>query len=172
MSFGIPIQSIPVTYEGELKTATHLQWLARRRLKESVMRLGESFEGIDLPSPKDVLFGRGKTNQEHSGNIIMRGIVAECVPEYRLTTRAEKGEMPLKILLQIKEGGGRFLKRNTDHGWWYQVSDEEAQEKLSMSLRSANCAGSLRADTCQQEVSVRKPFGVHFDQYAKRLRLE
>ena len=165
MSFGVPIQSLPVTYDNELKTATHLQWLARRRIKETAVRMGEPFEGIDLPSPKDVLFGRGKTNQEHSGNILMRGLIAEYLPEYGSATRVGKGRIPLKVVLRIRKGGGRFLKRNTDHGWWFQVSDDEAREKISMSLRSANCATSLRPDS-----SVQMSVGVHFEHHSKRVR--
>ena len=105
MSFGVPVKSLPVTYENELKTTAHLQWLARRRIKETAMRRGEPFEGIDLPSPNDVLFGRGKTNQEHSGNVLMRSIIAEYIPEYQSTTKLDKGRFPLKVMMCIKQRG-------------------------------------------------------------------
>ena len=121
---------LPVTYEDELKTTAHLLWLSRRRIKETAMRRGEPFEGIDLPSPNDVLFGRGKTNQEHSGNVLMRSIIADYIPEYQSTTKLDKGRIPLKVMTRIKQGGGRFLRRNVDHGWWFEVSDEAAREGL------------------------------------------
>ena len=170
MSFGVPVKSLPVTYENELKTTAHLQWLARRRIKETAMRRGEPFEGIDLPSPNDVLFGRGKTNQEHSGNVLMRSIIADYIPEYQSATKAYKGRIPLKVVLRIKQGGGRFLKRDTDHGWWFEVSDEEARKKIVLSFRRAVSVSSLKTNSPQMD-SVRKSVGVDIEQDPKRIRM-
>jgi hypothetical protein len=139
MTFGIPVKSFPVTYEGEIKTTNHRHWLARRKIKEAAMRTsGLPFEGIDLPSPRDVLFGRGKTNQEHAGNVLMRKIISEYIPAYRVATKREKGKIPSDVVKRIRDAGGRFLKRDTDHGWWFQVSDEAAREKISMSFRTTS----------------------------------
>jgi hypothetical protein len=147
MTFGIPVKSFPVTYEGELKTATHLQWLARRKVKETAVRTtGVPFDGVDLPGARDVLFGRGKTNQEHSGNVVMRNIIAEYIPAYRVATKPEKGRIPLQVVQRIKREGGRFLKRDTDHGWWLQVSDETARQKISMSFRTTSSSGGPRTE--------------------------
>ena len=170
MTFGVPVKSIPVTSGDNLKTTTHLQWLARRRIKESAMRMGKSFEGIDLPSPKDVLFGRGKTNQEHGGNVLMRNITAEYLPEYRSTTKPDKGRIPLKVVLRIKQEGGRFLKRDTDFGWWFEVSDEEAREKISMSFRRASCVSGVSTDIAQIDC-VRKSARVDVEQDSKRVKM-
>ena len=170
MSFGVPVKSLPVTYENELKTTAHLQWLARRRIKETAMRRGEPFEGIDLPSPNDVLFGRGKTNQEHSGNVLMRSIIAEFIPVYQSATKAYKGRIPLKVVLRIKQGGGRFLKRDTDFGWWFEVSDEAAREKISMSFRTARNVGISGTDS-PQIVSAPKTVGVDIEHNYKRVRM-
>lgn len=147
MSFGIPVKSFPVTYEGELKVANHQQWLARRIIKEMAIRDKSIFQGIDLPRNEDVLFGRGKTNREHGGNVLMRKIIAEYIPTYRAMAKKEKGGIPLKVLQRIKEGGGRFLKRETDYGWWFEVSDDAAREKISICFRTAhstNAASSRR----------------------------
>ena len=170
MTFGVPVKSIPVTSGDNLKTTAHLQWLARRRIKEAVIQRGEPFEGLDLPSPKDVLFGRGKTNQEHGGNGLLRDIIAEYLPEYRSTTYPNKGEIPLKVVLRIKQGGGRFLKRDTDHGWWFEVSDEEARKKIVLSFRRAVSVSSLKTNSPQMD-SVRKSVGVDIEQDPKRIRM-
>jgi hypothetical protein len=171
MSFGVPIGALPVTYDDKLKTTAHLHWLDRRRIKETAIRKGESFDGIDLPSLKDVLFGRGKINQEHTGNVIMRKIISEYVPEYRVATKPAKGRIPLKVVKRIKQEGGRFLKRDTDNGWWFQVSDEAAREKISMSFRKSN-ASSVRSSKTDsaQIVSVSKSVGVNIEQNSKRIR--
>ena len=151
MTFGVPVHSFPVTYDDELKTRTHLQWLVRRRIKETAIRNGDSFEGIDLPSIKDVLCGRGKSYQEHSGNVHMRNIIAEYIPQYREGTQTDKGRIPLQVVMRIKQEGGRFLRRDTDHGWWFQVSDETAREKISMSFRKSNSVSCLTTDYIQIE---------------------
>jgi hypothetical protein len=169
MTFGVPVDSIPVTSGNNLKTTTHLQWLARRRIKESATCMGKPFDGIDLPSPKDVLFGRGKTNHQHGGNVLMRNIIAEYIPEYQSTTKADKWRIPLKVLERIKQEGGRFLKRDTEHGWWFQVSDEEAQEKISMSFRTGRMVGIPKTDSPQIE-SVQKSARVDVDRDSKRMR--
>ena len=169
MTFGMPIQSLPVTYDDELKTTAHLQWLARRKIKETASRMGEPFEGIDTPSPNDVLLGRGKTNQEHSGNILLRNIITEYIPEYRLTPRPEKWRIPLKVVLRIKQGGGRFLKRDMEYGWWFNVSDEAAREKIAMSFRTSNSVSCFRTDRSEID-SVPTLVGVDFEHNSKRLR--
>ena len=170
MTFGVPVHAIPVTSGNNLKTTTHLQWLARRRIKERAIRMGKPFEGIDLPSHKDVLFGRGKTNHQHGGNALMRNMIAEYIPEYRSMTKpGDKGKIPLKIVVRIKQEGGRFLKRDTEHGWWFEVSDEEAREKISMSFRTGRMVGSLKTDSPQD--SVRKSVGVDVEQDPKRIRM-
>ena len=170
MTFGVPVKSIPVTSGDNLKTTTHLQWLARRRIKEAALRRGDIFEGIDLPGPKDVLFGRGKVNQEHSGNVLMRNIIAEYILEYRLATTPDKGRIPLKIVLRIKQEGGRFLERDTAHGWWFEVSDEVGRERISMLLRTANRVSCFNTDYPQID-SVPKTVGVDIEQDSKRMRM-
>ena len=170
MTFGVPVHSFPVTYDDELKTRTHLQWLVRRRIKETAIRNGDSFEGIDLPSIKDVLCGRGKSYQEHSGNVHMRNIIAEYIPQYREGTQTDKGRIPLQVVMRIKQEGGRFLKRDTDFGWWFEVSDEEAREKISMSFRRASCVSGVSTDIAQIDC-VRKSARVDVEQDSKRVKM-
>lgn len=77
MSFGLPVHSLPVTYEGELKTVTHSKWILRRQAKDvayfdhcGLQATGApdefNFDGVDLPAQRDVLLGRGKTLQVKS----------------------------------------------------------------------------------------------------------
>jgi hypothetical protein len=49
MSFGIPVNVLPVTDDGERKTANHSKWLSRRKAKEEALATSGSFQGIDLP---------------------------------------------------------------------------------------------------------------------------
>lgn len=101
MTFGFPVQIIPVTSGNKLKTATHLKCAAKQQSRDMAIRQFGAFEGIDLPGSYDILLGRGmletarasndylmlcfaeaflfsnryttgKNLQEHSGNQIMR----------------------------------------------------------------------------------------------------
>jgi hypothetical protein len=49
MTFGIPVNVLPVTDDGERKTANHSKWLNRRKVKEAALAKFGIFHGIDLP---------------------------------------------------------------------------------------------------------------------------
>jgi hypothetical protein len=135
MAFGVPVQSLPVTYEGELKTGSHLKWISRRLAKETQTQKTGRFSGIDLPGTKDVLLGRGKPVQDHPGNILLRTLVSTFMDQYKSALKLDKSLVALKVVVETKRCGGRFLKRSSD-GWWYEVSDEAAREKVSMTFRT------------------------------------
>ena len=101
----------------------------------------------------------------------MRNMIAEYIPEYRSATKPEKGRIPLNVVLRIKQEGGRFLERDTDHGWWFEVSDEAAREKISMSFRRANSVSYCSRTDCPQSVSVPKTVGVDIEHDNKRVRM-
>jgi hypothetical protein len=135
LTFGVPTKSFPVTYDGELKNTNHLKWLARRKVKESALKKYGYFEGIDMPSLRDVLQGRGKSLQEHSGNVVMRNLVSKYFVEYKQALKHQKGIYVLNVLGDVRQLGGRFLRRE-DNGWWVEMSDEAAREKVSMTFRT------------------------------------
>ena len=141
MTFGLPVNHFPVTYEGELKTAGHLKWLARRQIREEALQSVGTFRGIDIPGSKDALFGRGKTIQDHNGNVLMRSLIEEYMPEYRRAAKKEKGKVAWKVVMATKALGGRFLKRDST-GWWVEVTDEIAREKISMTYRTSRSTDS------------------------------
>ena len=142
MTFGVPVSHFPVGYEkGELKTAAHLRWLARRVVIETALQSTGRFEGIDLPCSRDVLLGRGKTIQDHSGNVMLRDLIAEYMPEYRSTAKKEKGNVAWKVVRATKMQGGRFLKREPN-GWWVEVPDEIARNKIAMTYRTSRPSSS------------------------------
>jgi hypothetical protein len=155
LSFGLPTQSLPVTYEGELKTAGHLKWIQRRQSRDKAYfeacRLGQvfSFYGVDLPAPRDVLLGRGKTVQEHFGNVYLRSIeVASLSEKYTNSAKSDKNSVGMEVVKATKEAGGKFLKRSNDrggeqdshHGWWREVDDTEALDRVCKTFRATIAA--------------------------------
>lgn len=92
-----------------------------------------------MPGSKDVLLGRGKSFQNHSGNVLLRNVIKAFVPEYRRTAKMEKGTVVWKVVALSKAMGVRFLKRDTN-GWWQEVPDEVARGKVSMAFRTSTCS--------------------------------
>jgi hypothetical protein len=137
MTFGIPVDSLPVTYEGELKTSNHTKWVARREAKDSNMMCSGRHEGIDLPCHNDVLLGRGKPYQDHPGNVRMRHLVETYVGDYKSSkVLGQKTLLAAKVVASIKQDSCRFLKRNAV-GWWLEVPDEEAAVKVLKTFKTA-----------------------------------
>jgi hypothetical protein len=142
MTFGIPIDSFPITLEGTQKKANHLKWIAKRKIKESIMVLhpGAIFYGIDLPTRNDVLFGKGKPYQQHSGNLRLRSLVELRIAEYSMAKKSEKSMHIRDVVQVIKNTSDRFLKEDI-YGWWVEVSDSEAREKVSKTFTSIQASG-------------------------------
>lgn len=106
-------------------------------------KLEESIANIDRivnPEPTDVLFGRGKPYQGHSGNQKLREIVDKYKDAYMSSRRYDKLAIAEDIVKGIQGGrwgeAGRFLRR-ADNGedFWVVAPDDEAREKVSHALR-------------------------------------
>jgi hypothetical protein len=92
-------------------------------------------ERIDTPRPLDILCGKGKPFQEHSGNLRLHQIVSLYRKSYADAPRHVKQCIVAEIVLRIKQGGSRFLRRVDVEGFWEEVSDYFAKDKVSHALR-------------------------------------
>jgi hypothetical protein len=91
------------------------------------------------PTHSDVIFGKGKPFQMHSGNRRMHRI-ASAHKEHYLASKHDKILIADMVLQQIKNDGSepvRFLKRGRgdDGELWVEVDDYEAREKVRHALR-------------------------------------
>jgi hypothetical protein len=87
-----------------------------------------------LPTPFDVLFGRGKPYQGHAGNIRLRKVVDLYKVQYTQARHYTKSEIAEEIVQFVKNGdvkAGRFLKRVEGDDSWAEVSDSMARDKVS-----------------------------------------
>jgi hypothetical protein len=153
MTFGIPVQFVPVSYEGKLKTAHHLKWMAKRRMKDLSIKRSGQFEGIDLPARNDVLLGRGKPFQEHPGNICMRNLVELYLKEYQGAPIGQKNVIAGKIVADIQETGGRFVKKRAD-GWWEETEDDDALVKVLKTFRTLRASSMSNPGTASRSVQM------------------
>jgi hypothetical protein len=147
MTFGFPVTVFPMTSGGELKVANHLKWIKKRKVKDKMLTSFGVFDKVDMPNPNDVLVGKGKPCQQHSGNLRLRHLVELRLADYTVVRKSEKQNFTREIVQTIKKSSGRFLKRDCD-GWWEEVPDEDAREKVSKifgSTRAASTKGTFRS---------------------------
>jgi hypothetical protein len=142
-SFGIPSNALPINSDGVLQKKGHLKWLKLRKAQEEVVRGycsndssgGRMVDQIVVPARKDVLFGRGSVLQSHVGNFRLSHLIEENLERYFSSQR--NGKIPLvnSIMGTIRMEGGRFL-RQTKAGWWEEVSDDVACDKIGHGFRN------------------------------------
>jgi hypothetical protein len=92
-----------------------------------------------VPSPNDVLCGRGRKCYFHPGNVRFRDIVQSHLAKYSAaTSKMEKGNIISIVYEEIQEqgDGGGFIKKD-DNGRWYDVGEFLAREKVSQAFRDA-----------------------------------
>ena len=112
---------------------------------------------VMVPNPSDILFGRGKPIQMHPGNVWLGSIVEDIVPlYYKETSREGKSNVTQRVVRQVKERGGRFLKPYSDGGpssaggcIWIEVNDDQGQEKVATAFRS--CRATQKQKSVTQE---------------------
>lgn len=146
-SFGILTEQIPVnTTTGEIKTKQHLKWLELKLQKEKALKENKPFNKIECPMIKDVLFGRGWPIMKHPGNVTLRNIIDSKLEEYESEkTKRGKTLIAYSVVCMVKQkgDGGRFLKEE-DSGWWVEVSNDMARQKVSIAFRDARKLRSRR----------------------------
>lgn len=93
------------------------------------------------PSDRDVICGRGKLSQNHTGNKYYRQIIAENLHSYsNVKTKMDKSLIVSKIVDMVQEAGGNFIKRDctaNSEEHWVVVEDNFAREKTAHSIRDA-----------------------------------
>jgi len=181
LSYGIPVDSLPITADGEVKTAGQRKWITRRREKEMNIELyGSNFGRVDFPTNNDILLGKGRPFSKHPGNIYLKSLIDLNVQTYHLArSKAEKVKLAYKVVQDVHVRGGRFLVRDKDD-WWVPTTDQDACDKVGkyfmgaqMELKRSqgNASSSRPVDTPSPPVN-RSCDVVEEQPLAKRARLD
>ena len=135
-TFGIQSLQIPInTNTGKVKTQNHHKSLELQRTKEEVIKKKKPFFGIECPQHKDILFGRGWPKMSHPGNAVFRHLIEGRLNEYNnAQSKRDKTTITWSIVCELKESSARFLREDKS-GWWMEVSDEVARQKVSIGFR-------------------------------------
>jgi hypothetical protein len=140
--FGIPIENLPITDTGNIKTTYLKQWLRVRKVIEVEMtpsgQSTKSLSIIECPRSFDVIFRPGTSMFSHPGNVTFRGLV-ESKQDRTTIKKTDKEMVALEIISDIQKlpnGGGRFLIWDNT-GYWSDISNDipTCVEKIAVSYR-------------------------------------
>ena len=149
MTFGIPVQVLPISSDGKIHLEHHKLWLEQRKNREAHERNGavsaSEAKHCVIPGPKDVIFGRDSIARTHLGNARYINIIASHQQQYDdCPTTYDRTIIAADIVLRIKESGGRFLKLDRA-GRWVVVDDEAAKDKVTSAFRGRRRRSKIRS---------------------------
>ena len=140
MGYGIPIDILPISQTGNIKTILLQQWIRLRKSIESPPGMGQDDFGsddsdgnsilsasvllsaIECPNLNDVIFRTGKSYMCHPGNVMFRSLIESKMDEHFTATRKEKAAIAWWIVNEVERRGGRFLRWD-NRGWWTEFVD-------------------------------------------------
>jgi hypothetical protein len=118
MTYGIPHHLIPVTADGKIKLKNHLASIEMRRVAEAYAQ-NSVIETVELPLASDILLGRGKPFQEHTGNLRLHALVDEYRGLYHgPPDNMDKTTLAEAIVKMVQGASGRFLSK--ERGVWIE----------------------------------------------------
>ena len=121
-------------------------------------------------SPNDVLCGRGNNDNNHTGNVRFRELIAANKDDYPTLTKKEKmirAREIVDLILHHTDPPGCFVARDTETGLWHDIGMPRSLEKTSQALREQcasdhvvrRLASSDGHDTPDIEVTVTEQHG-------------
>uniref|UniRef100_A0A7S4A8N7 DUF6824 domain-containing protein n=2 Tax=Pseudo-nitzschia australis TaxID=44445 RepID=A0A7S4A8N7_9STRA len=134
LPYGISSHFLPVTNTGNIKNQNLLKWFAFRQAKERALEGEVEFNGVDCPSVKDILTGKGPHVSSNPANVTYRKMMETRFLEHRDALSAEKKTaISREIVDEVVKNGGRFLIK--DRVWWAIGDRDTAREKVSVAFR-------------------------------------
>jgi len=108
-----------------------------------------------IPGPNDVLLGRGKGNEKHPGNILLKEHIARTLPRFTVQPRGFKKHI-INETVQWVKSRGRFLsqKGKGDDMFWFEAGPDEAFQRIAQSYRYQQRGISPNPMTNHKELSV------------------
>ena len=148
--YGIPVDQIPITDTGNIKTKNLFQWIRVRKYLESqrgYVGNGVSSDSecsmtqnihltIDCPNMNDVIFRGKHAYLSHPGNAMFRGLIESRYEEHnKLTTTDAKVQVTWNIIKEVENRNGRFLVWD-DNGCWREIVDRtQVRTKVAGALK-------------------------------------
>lgn len=149
--YGIPVDQIPITDTGNVKTKNLFQWIRVRKFLEASRSNGGAGVSsdsecsqnaslihlvIDCPNMNDVIFRGKHAYLSHPGNAMFRGLIESRYDEHNsLTTTDEKVQVTWSIIQEVEKKNGRFLVWDKN-GCWSELTDRmQVRTKVAGALK-------------------------------------
>lgn len=129
-SYGIPVDLLPITETGNVKTKNHQRFIKVRTMLEkpkpsdaaaSVAGIVDE-DPIECPGLNDVVFRVGDSYLCHPGNAKFRGWIESTYEDYDSATKERKLAITRMLVDEVLKTG-RFLV--WDKHWWMVLWDRE-----------------------------------------------
>ncbi len=171
LGYGIPVDLMPLTESGNVKTKNFTHWLKVRRTLEDNHRNNKCGRGqqqhdgmsnnnfiaknIECPGLNDVIFRSGKNHHmSHPGNVMFHGIIESKHDEHCAAHQDDKAVITWWVIEQVESKGGRFLEWN-DHSMWSQIMDRNhIRSKVSSCFRTFRRKLNAFKNTSSQQQSA------------------
>ena len=155
-AYGIPVELIPLTDTGNIKTTYLKQWmkvrkvLDRNKLKDE--RIDPDLSVIECPESPDVIFRAGTSMSCHPGNVRFRGILEALTLPSAATIKGTQAELAEEVINEVTRTGGQFLRWDNKGGCWTEIRDQmQIHTKVYLSIRDFKY--KTRAKRIQQQTS-------------------
>lgn len=127
-SYGIPIELLPITETGTIKTVNHNLWMKARKLIEQDFDADVTL--VECPGINDVVFRKGTSSMENPGNAQYEGLIVTLLDE-ESNTRSILGQLIDTVHNQQR---GRFLEWSKAYSSWIHITDVVKIKKKTASL--------------------------------------
>jgi hypothetical protein len=143
LGYGIPVDLLPVTETGNVKTRNLVQWIRVRKViedggkksTEDESSVDENTSCIDIPGLNDVIFRYGKSYLSHPGNAMFRGLIESKYDDHNDRTTEAKVAATWWVVDEVLQRDGRFLAWD-NQGWWVQLKDrKDMRTKVAISFK-------------------------------------
>ena len=140
--YGIPIDHIPVTSSGNIKTQYLKKWMQLRKSIESTKEQNRNPSTmIECPRMNDVIFKKGKPVLGHTENQFFRGLVEAKHEAHRAgISTAATMELRRSVIKEVNKTNGRFLVWDDKTFWTKIIDDKQIYKKVSTFFRNSKAS--------------------------------
>ena len=122
LGYGVPVDLLPVSHTGMVKTANHARWINVLREQENDLDDKEVVI-VECPRSYDVVFRKGQFYKANPGNMHFRELIEQTEEEHSKAINKEKYQITWRIMKEIEDRNGRFLEWSNPRQTWIFLSD-------------------------------------------------
>jgi hypothetical protein len=148
--YGIPVDLLPMTSTGNIKTTNLRQWIRLRNIYEEDILVNGYSRGaiakrdypedqlIECPGSRDVVFRPGKPVMNHPGNVTFRSLIESMSRLHELASQTQKATIARDVVDEmIDVRGGRFLVWDDNSCCWRAITEPHQQRhKVAIAFRN------------------------------------